>query len=61
MAHSDSHYGDEDPEVREDEDDLEYQEDLFETAKHLGWTPDDMQDKVFAAKYKEWLKTAPEE
>jgi hypothetical protein len=25
----------------------------------MGWNPDDMRDKVFAAKYREWLKTAP--
>jgi hypothetical protein len=47
-----THYGDEDPEFPEVED----EEELFETAKHLGWTPDDMHDKEFAAKYKVWLE-----
>lgn len=45
MAHSNSHWGDEDRE-HHDDDDPEDQEELFETAKHLGWTPDDMQDRV---------------
>ena len=58
MAHSNSHWGDEDPEYHDD-DDPESQEQLFETAKHLKWTPDVMQDKVFAAKYREWLARQP--
>jgi hypothetical protein len=55
---SKTHYGDEDPGPTNDAD-PESEQELFETAKHLGWNPDDMSDKVFAAKYKEWLKTVP--
>jgi hypothetical protein len=58
MAHSKSHWGDEDPECHGD-DSPESQEELFETAKHLGWTPADMQDSVFAAKYQDWLARQP--
>jgi hypothetical protein len=55
---SKTHYGDEDSDSMDDPD-PESEQELFETAKHLGWNPDEMADKVFAAKYKEWLKTAP--
>ena len=56
----DMHYGDEDPEFKDDTD-PEYELELFETAKYLGWTPESMRDKAFAARYAEWLKTAPPE
>jgi hypothetical protein len=56
MAHGNSHYGDEDPVFNEDDiDEVE----LFKTAKLLGHVPDDYRDKEFAAKYAEWLRTAP--
>jgi hypothetical protein len=57
---SKTHYGDEDPDVT-DATGPESEQELFETAKHLGWNPDDMRDKAFASKYREWLKTAPPE
>jgi hypothetical protein len=44
-----------------DDTDPEYEKELFETARYLGWKPSDMQDKAFAVKYAEWLKTAPPE
>jgi hypothetical protein len=47
-----------DPEFKDD-DDPEYQEELFETCKHLGWKPSDLLDKAFAVKYKEWLARQP--
>jgi hypothetical protein len=34
---------------------------LFETAKHMGWNPDDMLNKEFAAKYKKWLESTQSE
>ncbi len=49
----DTHYGDEDPEFEEPE-----EEELFKTAKHLGWKLEDLRDREFAAKFAEWLKTA---
>ncbi len=49
-----THYGDEDSKCEEPE-----PEELFETARCLGWKPEDMKDREFAAKYREWLKTAP--
>ncbi len=56
-----THYGDEDLEFKEDTD-PEDDKELFEAAKYLGWKPSEMRDRVFAAKYEEWLKTAlPEE
>ena len=58
MADNDGHYGDEDPEYHDD-DDPEDQDELFESATYLGWTPDNIQDKAFAAKYKEWLARQP--
>ena len=58
MADNTSHYGDDDPE-HHDDDLPDYQEQLFETASYLGWTPDSMHDEAFAAKYKEWLARQP--
>lgn len=52
MAEKETHYGDEDPEGL---DDPETEEELFETSKFLGWKPEDMLDKEFAARYKAWL------
>jgi len=54
-------YGDEDPEFKDDTD-PEYEKELFETAKYLGWKPSDIREKGIAARYQEWLKKAlPEE
>lgn len=52
MSEQDTHYGDEDPEFEEPDD-----EDLFRMAKRRGWKPEDMQDKDFAERYKVWLKS----
>ena len=47
----------EDPELQDD-DDSEYQEEMFELFRMLKWRPDDIADQKYAAKYAEWLKTA---
>jgi hypothetical protein len=59
MPHKETHYGDEDPEFK-DVSDAESEEEMFETAKFLGWSPEDMRDKTFAEKYKQWLKKKAE-
>jgi hypothetical protein len=56
----DTQYGDEDPEFTE-QDDLEAEEELFATARFLGWKPEEMRDRQFAARFAKWLKTAPRE
>jgi hypothetical protein len=51
-------HGDEDPDCVEPEN----EEELFETAKHLGWKPEDLRDREFAVRYAEWLEAvSPEE
>lgn len=50
-----SHYGDEDPQCQGDSDSAN-EEELFETAKHMGMAPDDMRDREFAEKYAAWLR-----
>jgi hypothetical protein len=55
---SNTHYGDEDPDCH-DYTGSEYDEELFEIAKLTGLTPDDMRDKVAAAKYRDWLARQP--
>ena len=41
------------------EDDPEYQDEMFRTFRHMGWKPEDLMDPKYASKYAEWLKTAP--
>jgi hypothetical protein len=55
-----TYYGDEDPEMAEDTA-AKSETELFETAKHMGWNPDDMLNKEFAAKYKKWLESTQSE
>jgi hypothetical protein len=50
----------EDPELP-DENDPEYQQEMFEIFRTLGYTPEDINDSQYAQKYAEWLKTAPPE
>ena len=51
---------DDDPELG-DEDDPEYQLEIFKIFKLKGWKPEDLFDQEYAKKYAEWLKTtAPE-
>ena len=47
-----------DPEFMDD--DPAIQEELFEICKQQGWTPSDLRDKAFAAKYIDWLERQPE-
>jgi hypothetical protein len=54
-----THYGDEDPECSEPDEDSPEEHELFETFKFMGWTPEDMQDEAFAGRYKEWLARQP--
>jgi hypothetical protein len=44
-----------------DENDPEYQVEMFRIFQQQGWKPEDLFDKEYAAKYAEWLKTAPSE
>ena len=44
-----------------DESDPAFQEEIFQVCRSLGWAPDDLFDKEFAARYAEWLKALPEE
>ena len=54
------YYGDEDPEVQDDTD-PEFEEEMFHTMRAMGWKPEGLRDREFAAKFAEWLKTAPPE
>ena len=54
------HDRDTDPEPN-DEDDRAFQEELFRRSKLMGYKPEDLKDKEFAALYAEWLKTQPSE
>jgi hypothetical protein len=51
---------DEDPELH-DENDPEYQQEMFRIYQSLGWRPEDLHDRAYAEQYAEWLKTATEE
>jgi hypothetical protein len=52
MPDPQTHYGDEDPEGNEPD-----EEELFQIAKQLGNMPEDFQgDSEFAARYAVWLK-----
>ena len=42
-----------------DENDPEYQEQVFEIFQARGWKPEDLIDGEYAGKYAEWLKMAP--
>jgi hypothetical protein len=44
-----------------DENDPEYQEEMFRIFLKLGWKPEDLIDKHYASKYAEWLKSARED
>lgn len=48
---------DPDPEVA-DEDDPEYQAEMFATFRELGWKPEDLKNPKDTRAYSEWLKTA---
>jgi hypothetical protein len=52
---------DADPELGQagDENDPEYQAEMFETFRAMRWKPEDLKDLDYAQKYAEWLKTAP--
>jgi len=50
----------EDPELH-DENDPEYQQEMFRIYQSLGWKPEDLHDREYAEQYAEWLKTAREE
>ena len=50
----------EDPEPQ-DENDPEYQEEMFRLFRTLKWKPEDLADKQYATKYAEWLETASPE
>jgi hypothetical protein len=45
----------EDPELG-DEDDPEYQEEMFKTFQSMCWTPDKIRDPEWRDLYAEWLK-----
>ncbi len=45
---------DEDPEL-EDENDPEFKEEMFQTFKHMGWTPDDLKNPGDKQEYAAWL------
>jgi hypothetical protein len=47
-----------DPELR-DEDDPTMQEEMFILYRDMGWTPENFPDAEYAARYREWLRTAP--
>jgi hypothetical protein len=51
MTEEKTHYGDEDPEAADPDD----EEELFRTAQYLGWKSAGMRDKGFAARYEAWL------
>jgi hypothetical protein len=55
-----THYGDEDPELKDDTD-PEFELELFQTARFLGWKPDEMKDREFAARFAKWLEAASSE
>lgn len=42
-----------------DENDPEYRAEMFEIFRKLRWTPADIRDPDYAARYAEWLKTVP--
>jgi hypothetical protein len=46
-----------DPELQ-DENEPEYQEEMFRTFLSLGWAPQDLRDRQYAKKYAKWLHTA---
>jgi hypothetical protein len=46
----------EDP-VLGDEDDPSYMEEMFETFKELGWSPEKIQDEKYRKAYADWLET----
>ena len=43
------------------DDDPEYQAEMFELFRMRKWKPEDLRDQTYALKYAEWLKTAPPE
>ena len=59
MRHLEDEYN-EDPRLH-DENDPEYQQEMFRTFQSLGWEPENLRDREYAEKYAEWLKTATEE
>lgn len=44
----------EDPELQ-DENDPEYQEEMFQLFKYLGWKPEHIKDVKYAKLYEKWL------
>jgi|PersoiStandDraft_1058852.scaffolds.fasta_scaffold271941_1 hypothetical protein len=50
----------EDPELG-DENDPEYEEEMFRTYQAMGWKAEAFPDREYAKKYAKWLKTAPPE
>jgi hypothetical protein len=47
-----------DPELEDETD--EDQVEVFELFQMRGWTPEVLLDKIYAARYAEWLKTSAE-
>lgn len=41
------------------DDDPEYQTEMFELFRMRNWKPEDLMDQTYALKYAEWLKIAP--
>jgi hypothetical protein len=50
----------EDPELP-DENEPEFQAEMFQLFRMRGWTPEDIKDPKYAVKYAAWLTTAREE
>ncbi len=40
-----------------DENDPEYLDEIFRTFQHMGWKPEDLQDKKDQDEYRKWLET----
>jgi hypothetical protein len=51
---------DADPELI-DEDDPDFRTQMFELFQSLGWKPEDLTDRQYAAKYADWLTAVSEE